>query len=267
MCTLDTLPYLSSCQHIDKKESPVHQCLELQLVAKLLVIADIKGQSMVSMVFDFDMAIISMPFTVPCTQVLGTVSSESVSWRKQCLRFVKQEIMTHKALVFFPVCSEFIALQAHYMLSSLIPEEKLHFCTLSDYWIFSTLPLSRCRVPIYSLYLRDCIMITCTTIQRGAGMCCPLHWLHTSATHYVSSQTPSLSFAVFHSLSFAAMPTKCFTIVGLSEQISWNLWWIISWVSVEQCVDFNSMLLKILMVFWSSENKCNCRVPWVHSSK
>ncbi len=34
MCTLDTLPYLSSCQHIDKKESPVHQCLELQLVVQ-----------------------------------------------------------------------------------------------------------------------------------------------------------------------------------------------------------------------------------------
>ncbi len=43
------------------------------------MIADIKGQSMVSMVFDFDIAVISMPFTVPCTQVLGTVSLESVS--------------------------------------------------------------------------------------------------------------------------------------------------------------------------------------------
>jgi hypothetical protein len=61
--------------------------------------------------------------------------------------------MTCKALVFFPVCSEFIALQAHYMLSSLIPEEKLHLCTLSDYWIFSTLPPSRCRVSILQFIL------------------------------------------------------------------------------------------------------------------
>jgi hypothetical protein len=50
--------------------------------------------------------------------------------------FCETENMTCKALVFFPVCSEFIALQ----ISLYAPEEKLHLCTLSDYWIFSTLP-------------------------------------------------------------------------------------------------------------------------------